>query len=201
MFLRELWFRVVGYHTYTSAKRDWYPDIAAERPDVAFRPGRPERLGATWRSLARVLGVLELLGTSPHVLLYPSSGVASGRPLALNAGFRCSRTHGEVARCSGTTGPGALRTAPALSFALPRRSFQLFAGPLFRAAPALFFRIAAAPSCATARFSALNRRYLSRPAGGISRAAPARTFAPSLLFADALLRNMPAVFAHRWGYL
>ena len=45
-------------------------------------------LGATWHSWARVLGVLELLGTSPHVLLFPSLGEASGRSLALHAGFR-----------------------------------------------------------------------------------------------------------------
>ena len=135
----------VGFHTLagiaeqeSSAKRDRCPDVAAH-PDFVFRPGRPERLEATWCSLARVLGVLELLGTSLRVLLYPVSGEASGRPPVLHSDSGCSRTHTEVARSSGTTGPGALlHTAPSFSFALPRRSIPLFAGALIWAAPALF---------------------------------------------------------------
>ena len=155
----------------TAAKRDRCPDVTAEHPDFVFRPGRTERLEAIWHSLARVLGVLELLGTSLRVLLYPVSGEASGRPLALHSDFGCSRTHTEVARSYGNTGPGdLLHTAPLFSFALLRRSFPLFAGrshmgrsgTLPHAAPALYFALPRRYSITSlVRFFTLQRCYSS----------------------------------------
>ena len=102
------------------------------------------------KRLASVQGVLELLGTSPHILLSPLSSEASGQPLALHAGPRCSRTQGEVAVCSGTTGAVALGTVRTFSFAHPCRSFQLCTIPLFRTVPAQFDHLAAVLFCACA---------------------------------------------------
>ena len=141
--------------------------------------------------MARILGVLDILGTSLHVLLYPALGEASGRPLALHTDFRCSRTHGEVAGSSGATGPGALlRTAPAFSFALPRRSLC--------SSLSLYFALPRCYSFASLVCSFVQWRDALCFAGAIFLPAPVVSFVlrqqSPLCCAGSLFRASPSLF-------